>query len=101
MKFCATCSMPLDDEGFIGAHQGDDIFCIYCVDENKNVKSCEVIFEGGVQYFMNEQKYTRDYAEKVIRKNMTMLAYWKNDTSPCLQGDMLTDKEFQDLFCSK
>lgn len=101
MKFCASCSMPLEKLEFIALHKGNDDFCIYCVDDNKEVKSCDVIFEGGVQYFISEENYPREYAEKVVRKNMTMLPYWKNNPYPCLKGDMLTDEEFKKLFCEE
>lgn len=99
MKFCAACSMPLEKEELIALHSGDSDFCLYCVDDAKKVKSCEVIFEGGVQYFMNEENHSREYAEKITRKNMIMLPYWKNNPSPCLKGEMLTDDEFKRLFC--
>lgn len=98
MKTCAACSMPLGDEKFIALERGDDVFCIYCVDEHQNVKSCEDIFEGGVQYFVNEENVPRAYAEKLTRKNMSMLPHWKGDPSPCLKGEMLTDEEFQSFF---
>lgn len=98
MRFCSACSMPLEDEHFIGVNNGSDIFCTYCIDENKTVKSCEAIFEGGVQYFMNAEEASRAYAEKIVRKNMNMLSFWKNNPSPCLQGEMLTDEEFHNLF---
>lgn len=101
MRFCSTCSMPLEDKNFIGLRNANNIFCTYCIDENKNIKSCEDIFEGGVQYFMNAENASRAYAEKIVRKNMNMLPYWKNYPSACLQGEMLTDEEFHNLFCKQ
>ncbi len=53
MKFCAACSMPLDSDSVIGLGTDKESFCIHCVNENKQVKSCEEIFEGGVQFFMS------------------------------------------------
>ncbi len=100
MKFCAACSMPLENPEYIGLHSGDSDFCIYCVDSDKKVKFCEVIFEGGVQYFMNAENHPREYAEKIVRKNMTMLPYWKDNASLCLKGEMLSNEEFSKLFCS-
>lgn len=99
MKFCAACSMPLEKEEFIALHNTDGDFCIYCVDDQKQVKSCEDIFKGGVQYFINEENFSKEYAEKVVRKNMTLLPYWKNNPSACLKGEMLSDEEFKKLFC--
>ncbi|AZS51724.1 hypothetical protein DM558_13525 [Entomomonas moraniae] len=98
MEICSACSMPLDNEGFVSLRKDGYVFCIYCVNENKEIKSCEDIFEGGIQYFINEEHFTRDYAEKVVRKNMYILPYWQNNPAACLEGDMLTDEEFQNLF---
>lgn len=101
MQFCATCGMPLENNEFIGLHNGDNLFCIYCIDDNKNIKTCEVIFKGGVQYFINEEGFSKEYAEKVVRKNMSILPYWQGNPSSCLKGAMLSDEEFHNLFCKQ
>jgi hypothetical protein len=53
MKFCAACSLPLDSDNVIGLEKDNESFCIHGVDEYKKVKSCEEIFEGGVQFLMS------------------------------------------------
>lgn len=98
MEICSACSMPLKDDSFINLRKDGNVFCLYCVNENNEVRLCEDIFEGGVQYFMNEEHFARDFAEKVVRKNMNMLPYWKNNSAACLQDEMLSDEEFQNLF---
>jgi len=42
---------------------------------------------------VTEEQYTREYAEKLIIKNMRMLPFWSNCESDCLNGEMLTDEE--------
>lgn len=98
MKFCAACSMPLDSDTVIGLDKGNDLFCIHCVNEDKQVKSCEEIFEGGVQFLMSlDSSITRNFAEKNIRKNMRNLPYWQNKDYPCLVGEIATDEEFNQI----
>lgn len=98
MKFCAACSMPLDSDNVIGLETDKESFCIHCVSEDKEVKSCEEIFEGGVQFFMSiDASMTRNLAEKNVRKNMKSLPYWQNRECPCLSGEIATDEEFKQI----
>ena len=98
MKFCAACSMPLESNDVIGLETDNESFCIYCVNEEKEVKSCEEIFEGGVQFFMSvDSSMTRDFAEKIVKKNMRNLPYWQEKEYPCLSGEIATDEEFSSV----
>ncbi|WP_288183141.1 zinc ribbon domain-containing protein [uncultured Sporomusa sp.] len=98
MKFCGACSMPLDNDNVVGLETDKEAFCIHCVNENKEVKSCEEIFEGGVQYFMSlDSAITRNFAEKNVRKNMKQLSYWQDKEYPCLSGEIATDEEFNQI----
>lgn len=98
MKFCAACSMPLDTEDVIGVETDNESFCIHCVNADKEVKPCEEIFEGGVQFFMSlDSSVTRNFAEKLVRKNMRQLSYWQNRVDLCLSGETATDEEFQSI----
>ena len=98
MKFCAACSMPLESNEVIGLETDNESFCIYCVNEEKEVKSCEEIFEGGVQFFMSlDSSMPRNFAEKLVRKNMRQLSYWQNRENLCLSGETATDEEFNSI----
>lgn len=98
MKFCAACSMPLDSDTVIGLATDQESFCIHCVNENKEVKSCEEIFEGGVQFFMSlDAAMTRSFAERNVRKNMKSLSYWHNKEYSCLAGEIATEEEFNQI----
>jgi Putative zinc ribbon domain len=98
MKFCAACSMPLESDSLIGLETDNESFCIHCVNEDKQVKSCEEIFEGGVQFFMSiGSSMNRDFAEKIVRKNMRQLSYWQNEAYSCLSGEIATDEEFNSV----
>jgi hypothetical protein len=96
MEFCIACGMPLDSKELIGLKTDQGLFCIHCIDENKKVKSCEEIFEGGVQFFMSVlPNVDRNFAEKITRKNMTGQTYWQGGSYPCQNGGKATDDEFQ------
>ena len=94
MKFCAACSMPLESSELIGLETGTDAFCIHCVDDNKAVRSCADIFNGGIQFFMQHVGLDQALAERVTRKNMNMLPYWQDKRDTCLDGEVASEAEF-------
>lgn len=95
-KFCEACGMPLSKpEDFAGGDENSQ-FCLYCVNKDGSVKTCEEIFEGGVQYFMSQIGGDRSMAEKITRKNMNMQSYWQGKDCLVLKGEMATDEEFAD-----
>lgn len=96
-KHCQACGMPLiKKEDFAGGDENAN-FCLYCADESGQVKSCQEIFEGGVQYFMTQVQGDRQLAEKITRKNMSSLPYWQDKDCKILQGEMATDQEFAEV----
>jgi hypothetical protein len=96
MKNCNACGMPLDKkEEFANGDENSD-FCLYCVKEDGSVKSCEEIFQGGVDFFIQTINDDRVLAEKITRKNMLSLPYWQGKDCPCLNGAIATDEEFQE-----
>ncbi|MDD4409375.1 MAG: zinc ribbon domain-containing protein [Candidatus Pacebacteria bacterium] len=95
MKYCSACGMPLlKKEDFAKGDESSE-FCLYCVDEKGEVKGAEDIFEGGVKFFMEQVGTDRGTAEKMVRKNMSMLPYWKDKDCEVLKGEMATDEEFE------
>lgn len=89
--------MPLTNKEEIGSEIEKGSLCIHCVDESGSIKSCQEIFDGGVEFFMSAISNTEKYlAKKITRKNMNMLSYWKDSNEECLQGEEATDEEFQD-----
>jgi hypothetical protein len=93
MEHCITCGMPLEKPEFCGMKTEDGPVCIYCAN-NGEIRSCEEIFEGGVQFFMQAMKSERGFAEKLVRKNMLGLPFWKGKECKCLEGEVATDEEF-------
>jgi len=89
--------MPLTKkEDFAGGDENSH-FCRFCVNADGSVKSCEEIFEGGVQYFMNHVGNDRKMAEKITRKNMSGQPYWQGKDCQILQGEKATDEEFVEV----
>jgi hypothetical protein len=96
-KFCEACGMPLNKkEDFAGGDENAK-FCLYCVKEDGTIKSCEEIFEGGVQFFLSKIGDNRELAEKITRKNMNQLPYWKEKDCAVLKGEMASDEEFAEI----
>ena len=69
--------------------------CVHCCTPEGKIKSCEEIFEGGVQFFIAATGSTREEAEKLCRKNMKALPYWNDKKCKCFEGPEATDAEFQ------
>jgi hypothetical protein len=62
------------------------------------VKSCEEVFEGGIQFFIGAIPGTdRNLAERLVRKNMNKLPYWQKNKGACLDGDCASDQEFEEV----
>lgn len=94
MKTCISCGMPLDEQHGLGTETADGQVCQYCLGEDGHPKSCEVIFEGGMQFFMTVEGVDKAMAEKITRKNMNSLPYWQMHGADCLKGEQASDEEF-------
>lgn len=94
-KYCISCGMPLENPEDIGTQTKDGFICHFCINEDGTVKSCEEVFDGGVQFFMQSVPgVDQALAERVTRKNMNNQPLWKNAKNACLKGIEATDKEF-------
>ena len=85
--------MPMMEKEDFAKGDESSQFCLYCANEDGSVKSCEEIFNGGVEY-MKSVGFDDDFAERLCRKNMLRLEYWKGKNEQCLSGPVATDKEF-------
>jgi hypothetical protein len=96
-KFCQTCGMPLNKKEDFALGDENSNFCLYCTNADGSVKTCEEIFEGGVNYFMTQIGDNRPLAEKITRKNMGGLPYWQDKNCEILKGETATDEEFAEV----
>lgn len=93
--FCSTCGMPLEKKEDVGLVDNTGSFCRYCVNEDGKLKSAEQVFAGGVSFFMHAVEGTPlALAERLTRRNMKSLPYWKARNEKCLEGDVATDEEY-------
>jgi hypothetical protein len=98
MDHCIACGMPLEKDGDVGTETDEGKVCKFCVTPDGTVKSCEEIFNGGVQFFMKSVPGTdRKLAERITRKNMNSQPHWKGKDNECLKGEEATDEEFQEV----
>jgi hypothetical protein len=96
-KYCEACGMPMTKKEDFALEDTNSEFCVYCVNPDGSVKTCEEIFEGGVQFFMSKLNGNREMAEKVTRRNMNMQSYWQDKNCPILKGEMATEEEFAEV----
>lgn len=97
MKSCITCGMPFEGNhaNDIGFETGDGPVCIFDSKDGQ-IKSAEEIFDGGVQFFASSvADGDRGFAERITRKNMKSLPYWKHRPFTGLDGPEATDQEFR------
>ena len=96
MKSCITCGMPFEGShaNDIGLETPEGPVCTFDSADGK-VKSGEEIFEGGVAFFATYiDGGDRLVAERVTRKNMKSLPYWKAHPFAGLAGAEASDEEF-------
>jgi hypothetical protein len=92
---CVTCGMPLDKKEDIGLVNESGSYCRFCVDKEGKVKSGSQIFHGGVSFFMHSiEGISVEFAERVTRRNMKSLPYWKEREDEFLKGELATDEEY-------
>lgn len=96
-KYCEACGMPMSKKEDFALENTDSLFCLYCADDKGEVKSCEEIFEGGVQFFMKSLGSERELAEKATRRNMNMQSYWQGKDCAILKGEEASDEEFAEV----
>lgn len=53
MQICIACSMPMNKKEDFGNHNITSQACIHCTNRDGSIKSCEEIFDGGVEFFMD------------------------------------------------
>jgi len=94
MTHCEACGMPMMKPEDYALGDTTSQFCGYCTNEDGSVKDCDVIFAGGVKFFMDSTGADQEMAEKVTRKNMNQQSYWQGKDEPILQGAEATDEEF-------
>ena len=91
MKICVTCGMPMTEKEHFGNADENCLSCTYCTNDDWSVKSCEEIFEWGVNYFIWALQVDRAFAEKLVRKNMLQLPYRRT-----LNWPIASDEEFDE-----
>ena len=70
--------------------------CVNLIRKNGKVKSGEVVFEGGVMFFVGAvTDGDRDLAARLTRKNMNSLPYWQAHPFKGLAGAVATEAEYQ------
>lgn len=93
-KVCIACGMPMVDEEDFGCEDMTKNTCVFCTNEDGTMKSCEDIFEGGVEFFMEATGEERYGAERLTRRNMLSLPYWQENGTAILEGPQATDEEY-------
>ena len=95
MKTCIACSMPMEMPEDFGNGNTDSESCVHCTNIDGGLKSCDAIYNGGVEFFVTHVTDDNDMTEKLTRYNMKKLPHWKENTCDCFKGETITDEEYQ------
>ncbi|MDD3285549.1 MAG: zinc ribbon domain-containing protein [Patescibacteria group bacterium] len=94
MQTCAACGMPLLKKEDFALGDENSNFCLHCANPDGSLKTCEEIFQGGVEFFLESLGGSREMAEKITRKNMLSLPAWQGKDCEVLKGELASDEEF-------
>jgi hypothetical protein len=96
-KYCILCGMPLKNLEDVALEVNEGSVCKFCLNEDRSLKSCQEVYDGGVVFFMNSiPGANKALAERITRKNMNSLVYWQSKNEECLKGEQATDEEFKE-----
>ncbi len=75
---CLSCGMPLEESQY--KRQGNDgnIYCIYCVHDNGDLKSFDEIFQGTVYHLKESQDLAQPAAEKMAYELLLNMPVWQH-----------------------
>ncbi len=79
-KFCESCGMPLTPPAEHEHGQGwpDNPYCVYCSDDEGNLKTYDEVLNGFANYVMNEKGINLEEAKKIAAAAMAKLPAWKD-----------------------
>lgn len=76
---CESCGMPMTKPEEYGGGREDNKYCVYCTDDEGNLKSREDVREGMVQFFMKSTGKSKEEAEKEVDERMKQMPAWKDN----------------------
>jgi hypothetical protein len=75
---CESCGMPMHKPSEHGGGFEQNPYCIFCTDEDGNLKSYKEIFGGMVENFFIPQGLSKKEAEAAAQDLMSKMPAWKN-----------------------
>lgn len=75
---CESCGTPLHKPSDHGGGIEQNPYCIFCTDEDGNLRSFKEVFDGMVDNFFMPQGMDRKEAEKATEDLMSKMPAWKN-----------------------
>jgi uncharacterized glyoxalase superfamily protein PhnB len=76
VKSCMSCGMPMTKADDFGGGNPENLYCVYCSNQDGSLKSREEVFEGMVNLMMTSQKMDRETAESAVKERMSKMPAW-------------------------
>lgn len=79
MHFCHSCAMPLNDAQM---QRNKSDYCIYCTDENGNLKDWSDILAGSTEIIAAWQQISLEEAKKRAIRYLSAMPAWADKITP-------------------
>jgi uncharacterized glyoxalase superfamily protein PhnB len=76
VKSCMSCGMPMTKLEDFGGRNPENLYCVYCSNQDGSLKSREEVFKGMVNFMMVSQKMDRKTAESAAKERMSKMPAW-------------------------
>lgn len=74
---CYSCGMPLEKASDHALGDANNQYCIYCTDEQGQLKSYEDILNGTANYLVHSQGMSLEAAKGIANDMLSKLPAWK------------------------
>ena len=76
VKACMSCGMPMTKPEDFGGGNPENLYCVYCSNQDGSLKTREEVFKGMVNFMMTSQKMDRRTAESAAKERMSKMPAW-------------------------
>ncbi len=80
-SICISCGMPMKEDKDFALNDRSKSYCVFCSDENGNLKSYEEVLEGWSNFIIETEKIEKEAALIKVKEEMASLPAWKSKGS--------------------
>ena len=77
-KKCISCGMPLTKKEHFPNEDETKDFCVYCADDNGNLRPYDQVVENMAQFFAQMKNIDIEKAKDLVKEYMKEMPAWKD-----------------------